>query len=473
MSGQVAGTALTLTYDADLDSSSPPPGSRFIVTADPVDFYGPPRWIRGTGTATVSGKTVTVTLAAAVAEGESASVWYWPEEADTSPLRAVSSGPKVHQIWGTLIQALDRTPTIVESVLEGSTLVLYYSEKLDKSLVPPTSGTLMALAFLLAPQGTTNSFGASDIAVHDDVVTLTLPTRTESAFDLSYTVLTENAIQDVAGNKAAAFSSRQLDRSATSDPGAPSLAAAHPAVADQSVLRLTFNRWLDPSEVPSADAFTIGDSVHDTNRGLVISDVATRGSKVELPINPGFLACQDGLSVSYAKPDEKALRNLWGTEAASFPNQEVTNRWSSRCASAGVTASPMGNSGPVSDNGPRHRSAESELRPVDAPTGARPGRVHRAGAHPPKRPGGTRGGSEHPVLARRHAIAGGPESNIEPRGAGDGELPASPLRSGAVRQRRQPDRAVFCINGCTCCRTDGHRGRGGVGRRCARHLRDG
>ncbi|WP_419930307.1 SwmB domain-containing protein [Candidatus Poriferisocius sp.] len=352
VSGQVAGTELTLTFDGDLDSSSAPPGSRFRVEADPVDFFQPVRPIRGTGTATVSGKTATVTLASAVAEGERAAVWYEPLSTDTSPLRGASSGPKVIDIWDTVISVADRTaPTIVDSVLEGTTLVLYYSEELDTSSVPSLSGGLSALAFLLAPHGTTNFFVASDIAVHDDAVTLTLPTRTESAFGLDYTVLTENAIQDVAGNKAAAFSRRRLDRSITSDPGAPSLAAASPAVADQNVLRLTFNRALDPSKVPSADAFTIGDSVLGTNHGQAITDVAIRGTKVELTISPGFLPCRKGISVSYTAPDDNALSNLWGTDAASFSDQAVTNQQSSRCVRTPVSASPMGNSGLQGNSG--------------------------------------------------------------------------------------------------------------------------
>ena len=346
VSGQVAGTELTLTFDGDLDSSSAPPGSRFRVEVDPVDFFEPVRPIRGTGTATVDGKTATVTLASAVAEGERAAVWYEPLSTDTSPLRGASTGPKVTDIWDTVISVADRTaPTVVDSVLEGTTLVLYYSEKLDTSSVPSLSGGLSALAFLLAPHGTTSFFVASDIAVHDDAVTLTLPTRTESAFSLDYTVLTENAIQDVAGNKAAAFAQRRLDRSITSDPGAPSLAATSPAVADQGVLRLTFNRSLDPSSVPSANAFTIGDSVRGTNHGLAITDVAIRGAKVELSISPGFLPCRGGISVSYTAPDDDALANLWGTDAASFSDQAVTNQQSSRCVRTPVSAAPMGNSG--------------------------------------------------------------------------------------------------------------------------------
>lgn len=105
VSGQVTGTALTLTFDQDLDATATPPGSRFSVTAW---NSGVPRTVLGTGTSAVSGKQVTVTLASpGVAQGESATVWYTPGTgAGAVNLQAAATGTtEAIAIWGSLVKA--------------------------------------------------------------------------------------------------------------------------------------------------------------------------------------------------------------------------------------------------------------------------------------------------------------------------------------------------------------------------------
>ncbi|WP_419932893.1 SwmB domain-containing protein [Candidatus Poriferisodalis sp.] len=346
VSGQVAGTELTLTFDSDLDSTSAPSGSRFRVSVDPVDFYGPGRSISGTGTATVNAKTVTVTLASAVAQGESATVWY-RQGADAGPLRAASSGPTVKDIWGSLVRVLDRTaPTVVDSVIAGTSLSLYFSEKLDTGSEPAAS------AFSVTVAGSAAT--VSDVTMSDDAVTLTLgsaPADSDTV-TVAYTQPATSPIRDLAGNSAPTdTSARTVTNAGSTDPGKPSLAATSPPVADQLVLRLTFDQALDPTKVPGVDAFTIGgtDPRNGNRLSMSIRHVTVRGSKVELRVTPGFHACGFGYTVSYTKPSENALRNVWGTEADSFSPQAVTNKWVHRCGRTSVSATPM--SGPRGNSG--------------------------------------------------------------------------------------------------------------------------
>ena len=354
LSGQVAGTELTLTFDSDLDASSAPSGSRFAVVAFPANTYAsgdsvdpddpatwdnPARLIPGTGTATVSGKTATVTLAAAVAQDETAAAWYQRGN-DAKPLRATSAGERVGNL-SSRVRVLDRTPpTVVDGVAAGTSLVLYFSEKLDTSSTPATSAfTVRSIA-----GSTPTNRTVSSVAMSEDAVTLTLGSAPgdSDTVTVAYNRPATDPIRDREGNSAPTDTSpRTVTNAGATDPGAPSLAATSPAVADYLVLRLAFDSALDPERVPGTDAFTLTDSVSGNDLGLRIAGVAVRGSKLELGISPGFLPCQRDVSVSYAKPTENALRNVWGTDAAAFSNQAVTNAHAGKCRHFGSRQIPV------------------------------------------------------------------------------------------------------------------------------------
>ncbi|WP_419930663.1 SwmB domain-containing protein [Candidatus Poriferisodalis sp.] len=359
VSGQVAGTELTLTFDADLDSASAPAGSRFSVQT----ASGP---ISGTGTATVSGKTVTVTLASAVAERQRAAVWYWqgtdanPLRGDTvsHPLGGDSPGPEVDDIWDTVITTLDRTrPTIVTSALAGTAFVIYLSEKLDTSL------TLAASDFTVFNGTSNSSMSLTGVKMSDEAVILTLASAPGDSDPVAFGYgPTQNSVRvaDLAGNTllSRTLSANGVTNAGATDPGPPSLVSS-PPVVDPLVLTLTFDTWLDPAHVPAADTFTLGGT--DPTTGVDygdshrITDIAVRGKKLELTVSPGFLACDDGLTVSYDPAAENALRNLWGTDANAFSDQAVTIQSSAKCAGVGVTPrvepGPSGNSGPGGNSG--------------------------------------------------------------------------------------------------------------------------
>ena len=343
IAGKVEGTALTLTFDKDLDSSSAPAGSRFSVTAWPGRFNGAPRRIAGAGTATVSGNRVTVTLASAVVSDEGAVVWYRPA-AGANPLRADSGGPTVDEILGALVKVYDdSSPVLVDSVVAGSSVVLYYGETLDPGSEPATS------AFTVTVAGSAAT--VSGVAVSDDAVTLTLSSSVAAsqAVTVTYTVPTTNRIQDLAGNDAAALSATSVTNAGPTNPGKPTLVTptADDLSDDPLVLTIAFNRSLDPARVPDADAFALSEPT------LRVIDVAVRGKKVELIVGPGIFPCAN-FKVSYTKPSSNALRSVWGTEVDSFSDHAATISGASQCATARVTADVGGDSG--DNRGNRRRS---------------------------------------------------------------------------------------------------------------------
>ena len=75
----VAGTALTLIFDQELDASSAPAGLRFQVDCGTCGSR-----VSGMGMATVSGKKVTVTLASALPQGESSFEVHYTKGGDSS-----------------------------------------------------------------------------------------------------------------------------------------------------------------------------------------------------------------------------------------------------------------------------------------------------------------------------------------------------------------------------------------------------
>ncbi len=314
---RVAGTALTLTFDTALDEGSAPAGSRFTVSARSVDGRVPRRVIRGTGAVRVSGKEVAVRLAAPVEQYERADVSYLKGD-DANPLRGTSSGPEVADIHGFLHTVVhDRTaPTVVSAAVAGTKLALYYNEALDRHSTP-AAGDFGVMAAGAAQT-------VSGVSVNAGAVTLTLGADVADGVSVavSYTAGAE-PIRDLEGNDAANLTNQAATNHGPTDAVAPALAATDAAVAQHGVLKLAWNKPLDPAHVPDPDAFELLPSA----RGIVTS-VAVRGATVELGLSRWVDSCTGHLTVSYTVPTgaaaAKALRSVWGTAVAGFGPQTVS-----------------------------------------------------------------------------------------------------------------------------------------------------
>ena len=138
---------------------------------------------------------------------------------------ANGDGAETGEVSATPSAVDDVAPTLTTATMAGSTLTLTWNEDLDSTSVPATS------AFTVNVNGTRR--GITAIVLAGEVVTLTLAkaTKTVDALTVSYTPPSEagaKAIQDVAQNKAAAFSGRTVANESdieivsvalTSDPG--------------------------------------------------------------------------------------------------------------------------------------------------------------------------------------------------------------------------------------------------------------
>ena len=313
---RVAGTALTLTFDKALDEGSAPAGSRFMVRTEAVDGRVPSRLIRGMGTARISGKEVAVRLAAPVEQYERAHVLYIKGD-DANPLRGTASGTEVADIHGFLGTAVhDRTaPTVVSAAVAGTKLALYYNEALDRHSTPAAGD------FEVTAAGAAQT--VSGVSVNAHAVTLTLGAEVASGASVavSYTAGAE-PIRDLEGNDAANLTSHAATNHGPTDTATPALASKDPAVAQHGVLKLAWDKPLDPAHVPDPNAFELSPSAR-----RIVTSVAVRGATVELGLSRWVNSCSARFTVTYTVPSgaaaAKALRSVWGTAAAGLAAQTV------------------------------------------------------------------------------------------------------------------------------------------------------
>ena len=343
----VRARTLQLVFDGDLDTSSAPAGSAFLVeTGDRDDDR---RSIAGTGTATVSGATVTVELDAdeePVGPDDLVRVSYTPPT--SNPLQNTPAGNDV------LAFERFRVETVLDGIPPGfvggeamqtssspaaSKVVIYFDEPLDTSSVPGTGD------FPLLVGG--NVATISSIAVEGDAVTLTLSRLLAGGTVVSLGYASgSDTIVDLAGNAAAGFT-HGITASTAAKPALQTSGTGAPAV-DGASLTLTYDLPLNPAKVPAADSYTLhyqlasGETDRDEYH-LDTAAVAVRHKKIVLQLDAPVYPCDPEPTVSYVKKTGGPnVQGIDGQAADAITHQAVTNKRKGSCTrSQGVS----GNSG--------------------------------------------------------------------------------------------------------------------------------
>ena len=328
-SAAVAGTKLTLTFDGELDPASAPAGRRFYLRAD--DPYKSFRLIYGTGVARVSGKTVAVTLASAVGQDEEAWLFYQRGD-DARPLRGASPsagvpGPVARDFNGFIDTTVyDRTaPKLVSAVAAASAVSLYYDEPLDADSEPAAADYEV---FVGSTKQTPTHAAVSASGV---VLSLGGAVTAGATMTVTYTA-GSNPVMDPAGNRAANLSRHTVDNRGPTNGEAPALKSGSDVPkAYHGELTLTFDKPMNPQNVPAAGAFTLSQRTGH-REGYVprtVTSVAVRGDKVVLGLSVWAFPCTEPFTVTYTKPGGvleviRRLRSVWLVEAAGFEEQPVT-----------------------------------------------------------------------------------------------------------------------------------------------------
>ena len=187
----VDGVFLKLTYSEALDEMSKPAKSAYLVTAE-----GSAKTVSGVA---VNGSEVTLTLEAPVEPGQVIRVSYMVPT--TNPVQD-SGGAGAASLYNQAVTNSSVLPTLSSATVNGTTLVLTYSEALDTNSVPAAS------EFTVEVAGSTAALANTDpVDVSGSAVTLTLASAVTvgQGVELDYTAGT-NPIRDAAGNQAADLS---------------------------------------------------------------------------------------------------------------------------------------------------------------------------------------------------------------------------------------------------------------------------
>ena len=222
-------------------------------------------------------------------------------------------------------------PTFVEARVNGTSLVLTFSEDLG------AAASLANGAFTVKNgMGVTQSLSGTP-SISGSTVTLTLATAVgniDTGVKVAYTkptTGTANKMVDKFDNEVATFPDQNvINELADSIP--PALVASNAAVLarDGLTLTLTFNEALKTSSVPPATAFT----VKATPAGSIEAEVAlasssavtVSGSTVVLKLATPIAHNDGSANVSYAKPGTGAvIQDTNGNDAASFTNRPASN----------------------------------------------------------------------------------------------------------------------------------------------------
>ena len=266
----------------------------------------------------ISGKTVTLSLAKAVQQNQAVKVSYQDVGAsnDANTLQDLA-GNDVGSFSGQVVNNVtaDTTaPTFKVATVQGSTLIVRFSEALLQAIKP------LASDFTVKVDGT--SVAVSKAAFNDSLslrLTLASAVSAEKTVSVSYTPTSTSAVQDLAGNAAVSFSSASVVNLANVA-AAPGLRSV---TANGNVLTLKFDGTLRYT-LNDASAFLV--TVNNTP--VTISSVSVVGTSVLLYL-ASAVTSEQSVEVSYTAPqqvsDTTTLRDWLGNGVGNLSAQLAEN----------------------------------------------------------------------------------------------------------------------------------------------------
>ena len=320
---EVDGTALSVTFNEALDPSALPSGEAFAVTAT---RGGSTETFAGTDAeVSIDGATVSLTLARPVLHGDTAVTVAYTKPA-TDPLRdgagnAVASFTGKTATNGTPVP--DATaPAFRSATIDGTTLKITFNEALSESHAPP--GSRFGIIDIAA--GKVHSVGANapvSIGGTTVTVTLTIAAVEGETYRVAYSAQGAPLLQDADGNEVKSFF-RDDPVTNETDTTPPAFQRAE---VDGTALSVTFNEALDPSALPSGEAFAVTATRGGSTETFAGTDaeVSIDGATVSLALARPVLHGDTAVTVAYTKPATDPLRDGAGNAVAGFTGGAATN----------------------------------------------------------------------------------------------------------------------------------------------------
>ena len=300
----VDGAALTLTFNADLDTTATPLAAAFTVAGHTIS------------TPTLAVRTVTLTLSPAVAEGATISLSYDPTQAGSSALRGANRTAVAAFSALAVTNQTDTAPAFVSGKVNGATVTLTFDQNLDATSVPPVvdQGRSTLSALRVTVNELRVGFSLIQVSDRNVVISLLAAVTPADAVKVQYQLQTTSPLQDTStpANQAPSF-----------DP--VSLTNITPTTASSAqitgwTITVAFSGALDTDPLPATSAFTVtsgGDS-------LTVSSVSASASTLTLRLStPVSRTAQ--VRVAYTVPAANPLQDAGSRSVAAFTLDATNN----------------------------------------------------------------------------------------------------------------------------------------------------
>ena len=300
-SAAVDGTDLKVTFNEELDSTSTPAASAFIVTVGTT--------ARGVNSVGISDEVVTLTLASAVTHTDQVKVRY-DKPATGATLRDTASTPNAVVTFGD--QAVTNNtgdtikPVFSSAAVDEAALTITFNENLNSSSTPATGAFTVTVG--------TSGRGVDSVDILDDVVTLTLASAVIEAetVKVRYTKpATGDTLQDTSANEVDTFSDQTVTNN-TEDTDPPLFSSAAVVL---TALTVTFDEDLDTGSVPAPGDFRA--TVNGVRRLVATNGVAVQGAAVILTLASPVTGA-DLVQISYTQPGNNPLKDPFENKVADF-----------------------------------------------------------------------------------------------------------------------------------------------------------
>ena len=346
----VAGTKLSVAFGEALDKDAAPPASAFTVkrtpqggTEETVSLSGPPVIAGGAALLTLTQPVLGTDTNVKVSYSK-------PTASGDSKLRDLA-GNEAASFTDQAVDATDTTqPRLLWAQIDGDVITVYFSEALDESSLPTDiwGGDRFRLtldyrrSLMRANQCPPNrgySFTARWREMYvsgNTVVVVSVHEQDHIRPSIDWTIINfyyisdsalNNKLRDLSGNPVYTHEPRfKSTEFRTTILNLENL-TWHPLPVSATVsgnrLTVTFDAPMDRGWVPAAGAFTV--KVNGSEVSLVGSNHGSVSGR-DLTLNlAAAVAAGDTVTVSYAKPENRPMRNVVCEYAPSFTDQTVTN----------------------------------------------------------------------------------------------------------------------------------------------------
>lgn len=303
-SATVDGDLLTITFNADLDTTSTPLAAAFTVAG------------RTVSAPTVRTRSVELSLAPAVKEGAAVVVSYDSMLAGSGALEGASGSAVASFSSFGVTNETDTAPAYVSGSVNGATVTLTFDQNLDTTSVPPviTQGLSTLSAFRVTVNDLRVGYSAAVASGATVTITLLAAVAPSDVVKVQYQLQTNLPLRDTStpANQAPSFDFQTLTNTTP--------ARASSAAVTGWTLAVTFSGSLDTDPLPDKSAFSVTSGADS----LTIDSISASGSTLSLRLNAA-VGRTAAVRVAYTPPMTNPLQDLNSRTVPAFTLDATNN----------------------------------------------------------------------------------------------------------------------------------------------------